>query len=231
MTIPATLFPVEQIFMETQQKQCRSICITACDSGDGVTSVAAALTERFLLAGYSTLLVDLNLNNPAFHNSALVHKTNDELTHWIEHHKTHHIYTGVTVPNQTSSLIAYRDPDFLKNSLNKWLATYDRIVIDTSPILHATDDNIPANTVALACDATLLVVRTGHNTSSQLAQASAYLDNDQIQLLGTILNTYQQPSLGQEMVRELKRIPFIPTRWRKKLNHYLLTSPFLNYLT
>ncbi len=54
------------LYLTSELNNKRSWCITACDSGDGVTSIATALAERFMLAGHSTLYVDLNLFNPAF---------------------------------------------------------------------------------------------------------------------------------------------------------------------
>jgi len=40
----------------------RSIAISSANSGEGVSSIAQALVQRNLLAGHSTLLVDLNLH-------------------------------------------------------------------------------------------------------------------------------------------------------------------------
>ena len=66
MAISAIQAEVEQLYLASELNSKRSLCITACDAGDGVTSIATALAERFMLAGHFTLYVDLNLFNPAF---------------------------------------------------------------------------------------------------------------------------------------------------------------------
>ncbi|POF55222.1 chromosome partitioning protein ParA, partial [Vibrio vulnificus] len=68
MMIPATHAEIEQLYLKAELEQIRSICLTGCSSGDGVTSIATALAERFILAGHHTLYVDLNLFKPAFHD-------------------------------------------------------------------------------------------------------------------------------------------------------------------
>jgi Mrp family chromosome partitioning ATPase len=56
---------IEQVFLQLEKHECHSLCITSTNPGEGVSSLAQALTERHLLAGYRTLLVDLNLQNPS----------------------------------------------------------------------------------------------------------------------------------------------------------------------
>lgn len=59
---------------------------------------------------------------------------------------------------------------------------YDFILFDSAPLLAVAD----ANLLALHADATLMVVRPGHNSARQMAQAIALLDEER--LFGAVLN-------------------------------------------
>lgn len=226
--IPATHSEIEQIYLAAEMSQCRSICITACQPGDGVTSIATALAERYLLAGLKTLVVDLNTFHPAFKSSELVlQSTQEQCGVLIEHKQSHQLFTGLPVPNLQSDLLSYRDPTQLTCHVDRWLSNFDRVICDTSPLLQINRSNIPAQVVASACDKTILVVMGGITTSGQLSKATELLSSPSISLLGSILNLQHQATIGQEMVRELNRLTFLPKRWREYLTRKILTNDLL----
>ncbi|WP_391090094.1 chromosome partitioning protein ParA [Vibrio sp. NH-UV-68] len=227
MTIPATHTEIEQIYLAAEMKQCRSLCITACQSADGVTSVVSALAERYMLAGHKTLVVDLNTFHPAFEAVDITPNQHNQVGHLIEHSSTHQLFTGLTVPSNQSALLAYKDPSQLTKVMSGWLNEFDRILCDTSPILQINRSNIPAQVVASACDQTALVVMGGKTSSGQLHKATQMLESNTISLLGSVLNLQQQATLAEEMVRELNRLRFIPLNWRKKWAQKILTNEFL----
>jgi Mrp family chromosome partitioning ATPase len=227
MIIPATHTEIEQIYLAAEMSECRSLCITACQSGDGVTSVIAALAERYLLAGHRTLVVDLNTFHPAFECIDIAPSDDDNVGLLVEHASTHQMFTGLTVPNNQSALLAYKDPAQLQNAVTQWLTQYDRVICDTSPLLHINRGNIPAQVVASACDQTALVIMGGKTSSGQLEKAMQLISNPSISLLGSVLNLKQQATLAQEMVRELNRLKFIPKSWRDKWASKILTNEFL----
>ncbi|MEX0335084.1 chromosome partitioning protein ParA [Vibrio tubiashii] len=227
MIIPATHTEIEQIYLAAEMNECRSLCITACQSGDGVTSVVAALAERYLLAGHRTLVVDLNTFHPAFECIDIAPSDDDNVGLLVEHASTHQMFTGLTVPNNQSALLAYKDPAQLQNAVTQWLTQYDRVICDTSPLLHINRGNIPAQVVASACDQTALVIMGGKTSSGQLEKAMQLINNPSISLLGSVLNLKQQATLAQEMVRELNRLKFIPKSWRDKWASKILTNEFL----
>ena len=227
MIIPATHTEIEQIYLAAEMSKSRSLCITACQSGDGVTSVVTALAERYLLAGHRTLVVDLNTFHPAFECIDIAPSNDDNLGLLVEHASTHQMFTGLTVPNNQSALLAYKDPAQLQNAVTQWLTQYDRVICDTSPLLHINRGNIPAQVVASACDQTALVIMGGKTSSGQLEKAIQLISNPSISLLGSVLNLKQQATLAQEMVRELNRLKFVPKSWRDKWASKILTNEFL----
>jgi Mrp family chromosome partitioning ATPase len=229
MSLPATHAEIEQIYLSAELNGCRSLCLTACQSGEGVTAVAMALTERYLLAGYRTVLVDLNLHHPGFSASTLnQHHDGDT---WIEHTQSLRCFTGMTLPSDSSTQLIYKRPDFLQRALNEWQQQYDRVVIDTSPLLNVNRNNIPAQSVANACDATILVVLAGKTTATRVHAAMQHLNQGQITLLGTILNCRDQPTLASEICREIKRIPFLPQAWKNKLMKKIKSNEHLNTIS
>lgn len=226
MTISATQAEVEKLYLTAELNGYRSTCITACQSGDGVTSIASAFAERCMLAGHSTLYVDLNLFNPAFHDLDLVNL--EQQGQLIEHKESKRLFVGVPAPREASTQLAFKDPTTLKSTVAKWLTQYDRVVIDTSPLLQVNKGNIPAQSVANACDSTLLVLAYGETTTSQLEQAKQLLATDGILLSGAIMNMKHVPSFTQELGRQLNRMKFIPQKWRTNLCNKLSQNEFLN---
>ena len=226
MTISATHAEVEQLYLASELKGQRSICVTACHSGDGVTSVATALAERFLLAGHSTLYVDLNLFNPGFKDLHLL--DNEQPGQLIEHIESKRMFIGVAAPTVSSTQLAYKDPATLQKAVSKWLEKYDRIIIDTSPLLNVNKGNIPAQSVASACDCTLIVVAFGETSTHHLEQAKKLLDANSISLMGCIMNMKHTPSFAQELVRQLNRMQFIPAKLRERFASKLYQNEFLN---
>lgn len=226
MTISATHAEVEQLYLASELNELRSICVTACHSGDGVTSVATALAERYLLAGHSTLYVDLNLFNPAFKNLNMLEE--EQSGQLIEHIESQRMFIGVPAPQVASTQLAYKDPATLKKAVTQWLDKYDRVIIDTSPLLNINKGNIPAQSVASACDSTLLVVAYGETSTHHLEQAKKLLDAQTISLMGCVMNMKHTPSFAQELVRQINRMKFLPVKFRDHLANKFYQNEFLN---
>ncbi|MBA5763540.1 chromosome partitioning protein ParA [Vibrio sp. 404] len=226
--IPATHNEIEQIYLAVEANASRSICVTACHSGDGVTSIATALTERLLLAGYATLLVDLNLFKSGFEAISFDQVNTESEVHWLQPINTHRLFTGVALPQHPSVIVNYRSPQFLTQQIHSWLQEFDRVVIDTSPLLQVNRGNIPAQSVSSACEHTLMVVLGGKTTESQLEQAHELLLRNHSNNIGMVLNNMRQATLGEEMVRELNRFKLLPARLRNALSQQILKNQWLS---
>lgn len=224
MAIPATHAEVEQIYLNAELNRCRSVCLMSCQSGEGVTAVTMALCERYLLAGYRTALVDLNLFHPSFLPADIDENTLD----WVQHTKSLRCFSGVTLPSEASKQLVYKRPDFLKEAMESWLTQYDRIVVDTSPLLNVNRHNIPAHVVAGICDGAILIVLAGHTTSVRIQAAMDLLAQANIKLMGTILNCRDKPTLASEIYREISRIPLLSSHWKDRIKNWLLKNEYLN---
>ncbi len=229
MTIPATHTEIEQIYLNAEMQGCRSICITACNSGEGSTSIASSLAERYILAGYRTLLVDMNLFSPSFAPIELPLIQQDAEMPWVEDRNSKRLFCGYPVPQDQGTMLMYKDPTTLRNIVTKWREKFERIVIDTSPILNVNRGNIPAQCVASAVDGTFLVVLSGTTLTSQIEEAIDILGKAaNATILGTVLNTRDQPTLASEMCREIDRLKFTPKKMRAWLKRKVSNNRFLS---
>ncbi|MGR5095376.1 chromosome partitioning protein ParA [Vibrio maritimus] len=225
MTIPATHAEIEELYLNAELKQCRSICLTACNSGEGTTTLAKALTERYLLAGYKTLLVDLNMFRPSLVplDFDMPSENSDTASQLLQEQDSDSsspkVFLGVSVPSDPKTRLRFKDPIQLRKQTELWLEEYDRVVFDTSPILNVNQNNIPAQVVANACDGTFLVVLSGVTMTNQVTEATQILNAaTSVQLLGSVLNYRDQPSLASEICREIDRLSWLPNRvtnWMK----------------
>ncbi|MHA2812008.1 AAA family ATPase [Vibrio campbellii] len=224
MTIPATHAEIEQIYLQSELKGYKSICVVACQSEDGVTSVASALAERLILAGHKTLYVDLNLFKPAYSEVHAFDENSEEVGQLIARKENHQTLVGLTVPALASTQLAYRDPTMLRNAVETWLEQYDRVVIDTSPLLSMNRSNIPAQVVAGVCNACVLVACYGSTTTSQIDQAKALLETSNANLLGAVLNMKHNADLKDELVRQIKKLRFLPEKLKAKISEQIKNS-------
>ncbi|SEG29572.1 tyrosine-protein kinase family protein [Vibrio hangzhouensis] len=226
MTIPATHAEIEELYLNAELKQCRSISVTACNSFEGTSTIAQALTERYLLAGHRTLLVDLNLYHPSLTPLDItpaqsgITELSELKDNWVQDRQSPKVFLGVIAPSEPRTRLLFKDPSNLRQQVSVWLEQYDRVVIDTSPILNVNKNNIPAQCVANACDGTYLVALSGVTLSSQIEDAVQSLtEGTHTQLLGAILNYRDQPTLANEICREIDRLRWLPskvTQWMKR---------------
>jgi len=229
VNIPYQNMEIELIYTQLLSNPHTSIAICAAQEGEGVTSLAFALAQRNLLAGHSTLLVDLNLYHPAIQN--LLNINNNQLvttksthtnTALATQHQQHNdlfvapqlvcnrdqsiVLTGITAPKQRDHIMKIRQPGALEECIEEWLTQYDTVIIDTSPLNRINAQNIPPERVAAACDGALLIVLAGQTSEAAINNAVTKLTNANAQLLGSVLNDRDNPTLREELIREVQRL-------------------------
>lgn len=216
MNIAPHHMEIETVYSDIWRLNYRSIAITSTSPQEGVTTLASALTQRNLLAGHSTLLVDLNVHNPSLqstfslsqhssqtHNAnkhllrapELVNKTNEEVT-----------FTGVTAPIERSAIMQLRKPGVLEACIRDWLTHYDTVIVDASSLNHPNHECIPAERIASACDAAILVVLAGSTREMMITNAMQSLRHNNVNLMGCVINDKNNPTLRTELLREAKRL-------------------------
>lgn len=232
MKIPACNMEIEHVFLQLEQQECRSLCITSTNSGEGVTSLAQALTERHLLAGYRTLLVDLNLQNPSLTALSFITGPKEEketTPHYLALTlQDNVVLSGLPAPTNKANIMELRQPKYLKNQISQWLTEFDKVIIDASALSQLSVDNIPAQTIAGACDGTIMVILSGQILQTELTIAIESLKKNQANLIGHVFNDKYQPGLKNEICREIERFRFLPKRLSTKLISIVQNNRFLS---
>lgn len=215
--IPYQNMEIEQIYTQVFSETKCAIAICSANPGEGVTSLALALAQRNLLAGRSTLLVDLNLYRPALNNLFNVDEQsgcfpitlgNTVLTtpQMVTVKDDPLIVTGISAPLEREKIIKLRQPGVLEQCIEEWLMEFDSVIIDTSPLNRINAQNIPAERIAAACDGAILVVLAGQTNEAMVSNAVNKLKTSKSQLLGCVFNDRDNPSLKNELLREVQRI-------------------------
>lgn len=211
MHIPPQDMEIERIYSQILAEGTRALALTSANPGEGVTSLALALAHRNLLAGHSTLLVDLNLHHPAFNVLLrLEEPTNPpellDQPQLICSKEPNIALTGITAPTKREIVMKLRKPGVLEACINELKKNYDTVIFDTSAINRVNANNIPAERIAAACDGALLVVLSGNTTEAMVSMAVNKLKSAEAQLLGCVMNDRHSPPLKSELLREIRRI-------------------------
>ncbi|MES9857108.1 MAG: CpsD/CapB family tyrosine-protein kinase [Sedimenticola sp.] len=211
MLIPERFEEIERIHAATAARSIRSLAVTAANEGEGVSTLALALARRNLLAGRSTLLVDLNLYRPSLHTTlditpASRHEALLESPCIVTPDGGNSALTGISAPSRRETILRLREPGVLETQISLWQQEYDTIIFDTSPLSRLNGDNIPAGRVAAACDGCLLLVLAGETSEAAVENATQQLQSRGAKLLGCVLNDRHNPTLKAELLRETKRL-------------------------
>jgi succinoglycan biosynthesis transport protein ExoP len=180
------------LFSDTKAKS-RTILVTSPEAGDGKTTVVSNLAIAMAQDGQKTLILEADFRKPMQNKIFGVNHENkgissvlagtDELDEAI---KTTCVSgldlltCGPDVPNPSETL---HSESFTK--LVKLLAKrYDRIIVDSPPVLPVTDAQI----LASVCQITILVLRAEKSTRKASRQARDALLRVNARVLGVVVN-------------------------------------------
>lgn len=232
MHIQETSVEIDRIHSQLSDKYIRCVAISSANSGEGVSSIALALAQRSLLAGHSTLLVDLNIYHPSFKSALNIDDVTSEpslfkQSELVYLENTSIVVTGITAPIQRSSIMKLRQHGVLEQYIQEWKESFDRVIIDTSPLNRVNANNITPERVAAACDGCLVVILAGSTTESMIVSAIDKLSSASAHIIGCVFNDRDNPSLKNELIREIKRLR---PRFNWLANHLEAWSSKNNFL-
>lgn len=236
-TRPLTMLPVQRpeldaVYRQTVGKHVRTVCVTAANAGEGVSTLALALARRGAASGLRTLLIDANLPQPSISTrfglrpapwspaegsaaSAIVLTESGRLS-------------VLPVP-AALDLLALRDTDQWRRMLERDLADYDLIVVDASPVNDLDERAVPTESIAAACAATVLVVLTGATSERSVRAAVERLTMAGATLCGAVFNDRDHRRLADELCRRLDRFAWLAPRLVRRLKHRIGTNATLNF--
>ncbi|AWB65374.1 hypothetical protein C2869_02480 [Saccharobesus litoralis] len=127
-----------------------------------------------------------------------------------------HALLGVLAPTRRDAVLKLRSNQALPNFIKQWQAEFDCVIIDTTPLDRRNHNNVSGQAVAKLCDAAVLLVKAGVSNEEMVTQSMALLNQQQINLIGCIINDQHNPSLKQELQRKLRQAYYLPAfvkRW------------------
>ena len=169
------------------------IVITSANPNEGKSEVSLNLTASLAQQGKKVILIDADMRKPTQHK--LIDKRNntglsklilgeiseDAVSHLnVNDVKFDVLTSGPVPPNPSEMLVS----STMEDILNSCIDNYDYIIVDTPPLLAATDAQI----MARVADATLLVVDMQISKRKQIIEAKKRLNNVGARLLGIVAN-------------------------------------------
>jgi protein-tyrosine kinase len=204
--LPPSYLELEHIYLGTFGRGARTVAVTGVQGGDGASLLAHALASRATNAGLRALYLDLNLFRPAFPGLQLAWRPDDHSVHQALLPRDHAAPFEVAPAPTGSSNLLFREPAILKRLLAEKLSEYDAIVIDTSAICSVNAGNVPPEILAAACDSCVLVMLAGGTKQAPAQLAVDRLTAAGAKIAGIVLNDRDNPTLANEMCREVNRL-------------------------
>jgi polysaccharide biosynthesis transport protein len=182
------------ILLSTPDRQPKVIAIVSSVATEGKTTVAANLGISFAQRGESVLLIDADLRRSALHSQfGLPYSKSGISTVLTQHTNGNGIVTpleslpmlkllpaGPHPPNPAELLGSKR----MVEMLGGYSAEYDRIILDTPPILSVAD----ALALSNFADAVVLVIRSGVARRKAVLRVRDLLQRSKANLVGIVFN-------------------------------------------
>jgi len=228
--LPPSYLELEHIYLGTFGRGARTVAVSSVQGGHGASMLAHALAARATNAGLRALYLDLNLFRPAFPTQQIAWRPDDHSVHSALVPRDHAApFEVAPAPTKAGSLM-FREPSVLKRLLEERLSEYDAIIIDTSALCAVNAGNIPPEILAAACDTCILVMLSGSTKQAHARLAVDRLQAAGAKIAGVVLNDRDNPTLADEMCREVNRLKrWLPTmterlcRWLRRKD--LLRQP------
>ena len=190
------------IFFGIKGGKAQTILITSPTPNDGKTTLASNLAIAMAQADQKTLILDADFRKSMQHN--IFQKPNkDGLSSVIKKEISLISAIQPTGINNLDLLVAgskIDNPAEMLNSaefartLKDLSVKYDRIIIDSPPVMPVTDSQI----LAALCDVTLLVLRADKSTRMSCLHAYDNLINVGANLFGAVINDVSRKSRGYD---------------------------------
>lgn len=182
------------IFFGAPKDQARTILVTSPASGEGKSTTASNLAVAMAQAGQRVLVIDADFRRPMQHSifktdpkvggfSSLLAGAVEDLEEAVAHTGTENLDIlpcGPKVSNPAELLNSDRCARIVEDLGRQ----YDRVIIDSPPVVAVTDAQI----LATICDIAILVVRAEVSTRRVSMQARDSLASVEAHLLGVIVN-------------------------------------------
>ena len=179
----------------------KTILITSAAPGEGKTTIASELAAAFALNEQKTILVDLDLRKPRVHtlfpgvNETLgiseVLSGQADLATVVQRTNIQglHVICSGTKPPNPSELLQENELDDILDKLGEY---YDRIIVDSPPVLPVSDTRLIAQHV----QTTILVVRALKVPVGAIMRTTELLEQARVTVSGVVINAMKRKHIG-----------------------------------
>ena len=193
------------LFFSAFSHDTKALVVSSALPREGKTTTASNLAAVIAMGNKKVLLIDADLRRPMVHVLAGL-DANPGLTNYLsgqmaldecirsvrldqEGSLSLDVMTAGPVPSNPAELL---DSDLLTDMLKSLREKYDRIVIDSPPVLIGADASI----LTVRADAVLMVAKAGETNRSALRRAAEQLAKVGGNVLGGVLNDVRVSRLG-----------------------------------
>ena len=188
-------------------KDVKKILLTSCRPMEGKSSVCMELMRTFAGIGKRVVLVDSDIRASALQGRYDIQVNLPDveqyqgLTSYLAGYCDMDEIIGVTNIGGAHMILAGRNvtnslpllsSDRLDQLMEELKRRFDVVLVDTPPVGTIID----AAKVARCCDGTLFVVKSGEVSKKELFDAMRQMENAGSQILGTVLNQYDDKAYG-----------------------------------
>jgi len=172
----------------------KCVMVTSANPSEGKSTTVANLAIAFAQAGKRVLLVDADMYRPILHDSFKIARI-PGLSDYILGKSTYEEAIQKNVLDNLDIMSAGSAPPNpveipgsknMKVLFTKALQIYDVVLLDTPPVLSATDASILATEV----DGTVLVVSCNETRAQEIERALESLESVGARVLGVLLNNF-----------------------------------------
>ena len=172
----------------------RTLVVTSAFMSEGKSTLSANIGVMLAQRGERVLIVDADLRRSTLHLLFGLRRPPQGLTNLLSRQSDESVIlqplaqvptlsylpAGAVPPNPAELLASHRMAEMMR----QWAEQYDRVIIDTAPILAVSDSLAPA----ARADSVLLVVRAGVTRKKALMRTRELLRRVNAHLLGAVVN-------------------------------------------
>jgi succinoglycan biosynthesis transport protein ExoP len=187
------------LLRESERGECRLVMVTSAVGGEGKTTLASHLASSLARSGRRTLLIDGDLRCPALHElfEVPLHPGLSEVALGEVHVAEATLATAqpglllIPAGEWDRDVLQGLARDGVRRLFEKLKREYDFVVIDSHPVLAATD----ALLIGQHVDAVLLSLLRGVSRTPQVYAAQQRLESLGIRVLGAVVNGVAETEL------------------------------------
>ncbi len=189
------------------RRRSRVYVVTSPNAGEGKTTVTTNLGVALSKSKLRVVVIDGDLRKPGLHKHLLVENNfglrnvlRDEVS--VATAPLLALCKQTVVPNlfmipsgtgREEVVELLHSGSAITRLLDRLALEFDVVLIDTPPMLHMADARI----LAAQSDGVILVLRAGLTSRDQASNACDLFENDQVPLIGTILNDFNPVREGR----------------------------------